>query len=97
MQITIEHIAALEAGPRAAEAIRVGHVAHPTDVASALRRAFSFLEERYQAIPQIGSVDLFGDTMNADTWHQLARENNDAAVRVRHIARVLGIYIQIDE
>lgn len=97
MQITISHIADIEPDTRAAEALRVGYVAHPESVEQAMLRAYQHLEERYAAVPVVGTEDFFGDIQTADTWGYQVRDINDALVRIRFIARSLGVNSLADE
>ena len=92
--ITIAAIAEIERDHRAAEALRVGHAAYQIDTTNALRAALTFLEERRTAIPEIGTVDLFGDIMTSDQWIDLRRENNEAQARVLEIARALSVDVR---
>lgn len=97
MQITIEQIATLETDTRAAEALRVGYAHHPEDGAQAVQDAYEFLEERYAAVPAVGAIDLFGDTQTAAAWGDQVRDINGALVRIRFIARALGVDIPIED
>lgn len=97
MQITIQHIADIETDGCAAEALRVGYVAHPESVEQALLRAYQHLEERYAAVPAVGTEDIFGSAQTAAAWGDQVRDINDALVRIRFIARTLGVNSLADE